>query len=134
MEWRETIVQELAGQHHKWQDAVNARDIDAYAELVAEDVVWIPPSGDAIEGREAFRKWLAPFFTAYAYAYSTSEPRFRAAGNRVVESCEFESLMTPASGGSPMSHSGSYVVIWRRDPDSAWRIERYIDRSLIRDA
>jgi ketosteroid isomerase-like protein len=44
-------VKDLLDRRRAWSDAVNARDIDAYADIVAEDVVWIPPSGDAIVGR-----------------------------------------------------------------------------------
>lgn len=110
---------------------MNARDIEAYAGLVAEDVVWIPPSGDAIVGRQAFRAWLRPFFEAYDYEYSASGTTFSKAGEWVVESSDFESRMTPVAGGSTMSHTGTYIVIWRRDSDGIWRIDRYLDRSRL---
>lgn len=36
----------LAGRRDAWVAAVGARDLDAYAELVTEDVVWLPPGND----------------------------------------------------------------------------------------
>ena len=110
---------------------MNARDVEAYVELVAEDVVWIPPSGGAIEGRQAFRKWLEPFFEAYNYEYSASNTRFLTAGDWVAERSDFESRMTPVAGGSTMSHTGAYIVIWRCDSDGMWRIDRYIDHGQL---
>ena len=125
-------MQEFRDRHRDWKDAVNARDIERYAELVAEDVVWIPPHGDAIVGRAAFRAWLGPFFSAYHYDYSSSNHRLISAGDWIAESADFESRMEPVSGGPPMSHRGSYVVIWKRQADGAWRIDRYVDQGALR--
>lgn len=124
-------MEALRKQHERWRAAVNARDFDAYADVVAEDVVWIPPSGDAVVGRQAFRKWLAPFFEAYAYQYATSNTRFLTAGDWAAERSDFESRMTPIAGGSPMSHTGTYLVIWKRDSDGVWRIDRYVDQGQL---
>lgn len=117
--------------HRHWSEAVNSRDLEAYAELVADDVVWIPPVGAAIVGRQEFREWLRPFFGSYRYEYASSNSRFLDAGDWVVESADFETQMTPVAGGPAMSHEGAYLVIWRRDSDGAWRIERYVDQSAL---
>lgn len=129
---RRHVVNELSERHEQWIAAVNSRDIESYAELVAEDVVWIPPVGHAIVGRQAFREWLEPFFDAYEYEFSTADHRYRAAGDWVAESGAFESRMTPATGGSAMSHVGSYLALWKRDVDGIWRIDRYVDQGPLR--
>lgn len=50
-----------------WIAAVNAGDADRYAAVVTEDVVWIPPSGEPLHGREGFRAWLEPFIDSFSY-------------------------------------------------------------------
>lgn len=125
------MLDNVKERHRHWIEAVNSRSLDAYAELVAEDVVWIPPVGPAIAGRQEFREWLRPFFGAYHYKYAPSNSRFLDAGDWVVESADFETQMTPVGGGPAMSHEGAYLVIWRRDSDGAWRIERYIDQGAL---
>ena len=122
------MLDKVKERHRHWIEAVNSRNLDAYAELVAEDVVWIPPVGPAIAGRQEFREWLRPFFVAYHYEYAPSNSRFLDAGDWVVESADFETQMTPVGGGPARSHEGAYLVIWRRDSDGAWRIERYVDQ------
>lgn len=123
----ENLPPGLARSHRSWIEAVNRGDLSAYADLVCEDVVWVPPGQAALEGRAAFRDWLAPFFERYAYEFSVGEPEFRAAGNRVVAKGRFRSRMTPRSGGETMEHGGRFLALWRRDDDGAWRIERYVD-------
>jgi uncharacterized protein (TIGR02246 family) len=112
--------------HRVWIAAVNATDIDAYAALVTEDLVWIPPHGEALVGRSAFRAWLRPFFESFAYAFSLADIRARESGGWIAETGRFTSRMTPRSGGGPMAHSGRYLALWRRE-DDVWRIDRYVD-------
>lgn len=119
----------LAESHRAWIEAVDRTDLEAYAELVCEDVVWLPPGEEAVEGREAFREWLAPFFEEWRYDFSVEDARFRVAGGRAMEKGRFVSRMAARVGPKEVEHVGHYVVLWRRDEDDTWRIERYADDS-----
>jgi uncharacterized protein (TIGR02246 family) len=113
--------------HRAWIAAVTSGDVDAYANLVTEDVVWMPPHGPAVVvGRAAFRSWLRPFFEEYAYEFSLDGLKSRGSERWIAETGTFRSRMTPASGGAPAEHGGRYLALWRRD-DDVWRIERYVD-------
>lgn len=117
----------LASSHAAWLEAVGRTDVDAYAALVSEDVVWLPPGGETVEGREAFREWLAPFFEAWDYDFSVVDPRFRVVGGWALETGRFVSRMSERAGSGEVEHVGHFVVLWRRDEDGVWRIERYVD-------
>lgn len=117
----------LTQSHRSWIQAVNQTDLDAYAGLVCEDVVWLPPGQAAFQGRTEFRSWLEPFFEQYAYEFTIDEPNFRMAGDWAVEKGSFRSLMTQRSSAKAMEHSGRFIILWRKDDDSVWRIERYVD-------
>lgn len=121
------VQQEMRQRRREWRAAVNAGDLDAYADLVTEDLVWLPPAGDAIEGRKGFRDWLEPFFGRYSYEFSVEPARVRAFEGWCAETGTFRSVMTPRSGGEPQVHGGSYTLLWRREDDGVWRIERYVD-------
>lgn len=125
------IPESLEKQHQKWIDAVNNEDIDAYANIIAKDAVWIPPGQQPIIGREAFKQWLEPFFGRYSYNFSISEPQFIVSGDWAFERAKFTSKMTPISGGAPMTHSGTFTVLWCRCKNKNWRIERYIDDTIL---
>ncbi len=120
-------MEDLADRRDEWSEAVNSRDVDTYADLVADDVIWIPPNGAVIAGREQFRAWLAPFFEDHEYNYRASNTAMKRADPWVVETSDFESVMTPAAGGTSMSHTGRYLAMWRRDAGQPWRIDRYVD-------
>ena len=117
----------VAARRQAWAERVSAGALEAYAELVSDDVVWLPPRGTPIVGRAAFTTWLAPFFARYAYQFSVEPTQVRAFDGWCAETGRFRSVLRERTGGEPMEHTGSYFVLWRRDADGAWRIERYVD-------
>lgn len=117
----------IAARRRRWQEVVNEGDVDAYADLVTEDVVWLPPGGSPIQGRNAFRLWLEPFFARYAYRFAVEPARSRTWDGWCAEHGRFVSVLQEKSGGAEAEHGGSYFVLWRREPDDLWRIERYVD-------
>lgn len=121
------IPEPFKKRHKQWIEAVNAGDVDAYAHLLAENVVWIPPGQLPIIGREAFKQWLAPFMANFSYGFSITEERIKISGNWAFERARFISEMTPREGGEPMKHARTFTVLWKRGGDKDSYIERYID-------
>lgn len=97
----------LVESRQAWIEAVNRTDLDAYADVVCDDVVWIPPGQQAVQGRTAFRDWLAPYFEAYAYAFDVDDAEVRVAGAWAVETGEFRSRMTSRATGETLEDRGA---------------------------
>lgn len=127
MEDASTSSDEASTRRATWIAAVNAGDADRYAALVTEDVVWVPPSHEPLQGREAFRAWLKPFVESYSYELELSPSASHESGPWAWERGAFRSRMQPRKGGDPHEHGGRYFVLWRRGEDGTWRIERYVD-------
>lgn len=122
------VEEEVRLRREEWRAVVNRGNVDAYAGLVTEDVVWLPPVGEPIRGRDAFRAWLAPFMERYDYDFHLEALRVRAFPGWCAETGTFRSVMTEKGTDRPQEHAGTYLVIWRRDEaDGRWRIERYVD-------
>lgn len=60
----------VAAARRMWMDAVNRGALENYVNRVSENVVWLPPAGEPIVGRDAFRAWLEPFFERFDYRFS----------------------------------------------------------------
>jgi len=115
----------------QWVAAVNAGDVNRYLDLLAEDVVWLPPGQPAVSGRDAFAAWVDPFFQRYHYEFVLKAPKVTVAGDWAVERGAFETTMTSKADGQSDSHEGTYLVLWRRAAGDVWRIERYIDETQV---
>lgn len=117
----------LDERRREWIAVVSEGDLEGYADLVTEDVVWLPPSGEPVTGREAFSAWLRPFFTRYDYRFSVEPVQVRMFDGWCAEIGRFRSILTADEDAAPQEHTGEYFVLWRLDSDETWRIERYVD-------
>jgi uncharacterized protein (TIGR02246 family) len=117
----------VAERRREWVSVVNDGALEGYADLVTQDVAWLPPAGDPITSREAFRAWLEPFFARYDYRFSLEPTQVRAFDGWCAELGHFRSALSAKSGGETQEHASRYFALWRLDTDGTWRIERYVD-------
>lgn len=111
----------------EWIAATNAEDPERCVAVMDTDVVWFPPGMPALQGRQAIHEWMTPFFRQYTYDLSVSDVRVRLAGEWAVERGTFTSNLTSRADGKSGSHSGKYLIVWHRETDDRWYMERYID-------
>ena len=112
--------------------AYNAADAAAIANLVTEDVVWMPPGNPAVEGRQAVKD-------RYAAQFKELAPRFELHPGEIQASCTWAFLRgsytrtdTPRQGGEPIGYKCKYLMIMQRQPDGGWKIARDIWNSDTR--
>ena len=122
-------LEEIEHQRQEWSAAVNARDVNRYLEILTEDVVWLPPGQRARSGKRDFESWVRPFFERFSYEFTITQADVRIAGDWAVERGAFQTKMTAMEDAQSGRHAGTYLVLWRRESDSRWRIERYIDET-----
>lgn len=120
----------IAAVRARWVQALNDGSAAAFVQCVTEDAVWLPPRGDAIQGRAAIAAWLEPLFARYDYTYTTADERLRLAGDWAVEEARFRTVLRPkGETGDPLVHDGRHLLIWRRLATGRWLIDRYVDRT-----
>ena len=117
-------VERATGAFH---EALRTNDAQTFLSFVAEDVVMMPPGEAPIRGKDALRAWYAAFLSQYRTSSLTLGEREVLVGEGfAVEIGSFEWGLIPAAGGSPVLDRGSYMQVWKRQPDGQWRFEREI--------
>lgn len=111
-----------------WIAAIEASDPDAFVAVLADDAVWLPSGGIALEGRSAIREWLVAPMAEYDYEYAVRDVRVRVAEDWAVERARFETRAVDRAGERPPIHEGTYTIVWRRTA-AGWVIDRYLDHS-----
>lgn len=118
----------------EWIAATNAEDPERCVAIMDTNVVWLPPGMAALQGRQAIHEWMVPFFERFRYDFSVADVRVSMAGEWAVERGTFTSNLTASDNGESASHSGQYLIVWHRETDERWYIERYVDITDLGDA
>jgi uncharacterized protein (TIGR02246 family) len=113
-----------------WLAAAERDDAAAVAQLYAEDAVVLSSDGEMpLQGRDAIQK----AYTTDLPMVSKMELRpqdFHVSGDLAYDFGEFTQQVTLARG-KPMTISGNYLVILRRQDDGAWKLVKQmtVDRA-----
>lgn len=93
---------------HRFESAVRAFDVGAWAALVDDDVIMMAPNGRTVEGREAFR---ALWERSFAGQTGTNPLRITLTGARVSEDLAVVRADYGPEGDAPV---GQYVWVLER--------------------
>jgi uncharacterized protein (TIGR02246 family) len=102
--------------------AVALHDRELFATFIAEDATFL--GGGLTQGRDAIVVDWGIFFAAGGDATITWEPHtveVAASGDLAYTLGDFEVRSTGPDGQSHKS-TGTYVSIWRKQPDGAWQV------------
>lgn len=100
---------------------------EEFGDLLADDAVQLLNNQEAVVGREAIRQGFAQ--TAAAFDLSNYAPQYDLVavhGDHAYVLGSFDEVLRPRAGGAGMRVQGRLVVFWRREPDSRWRIIRFL--------
>ena len=108
-------------------EALEKDDADGVMAHVAEDVVMMPPGEAPVLGKTAMQAWYEGFLAGYkTVALAFTEREVMVDGDLGVVLGHHEWTLAPRAGGDPFTDVGSYLQVWRRQPDGRWLFAREI--------
>ena len=115
----------ITAESQAFAQAFRDGDVTTLVSKMTEDVVVTSVQGN-LRGRAAVETFYRDFFATGSVTSLelTTEP-LRIDGGIAIEAGEYEETLL-ISGADPMDVSGSYLMVWERQPDDAWRIRRFI--------
>ena len=110
-----------------FHEALRTDNAEALMAFVADDVVMAPPGEVPIRGREAMRTWYAGFLSQYRTTSLVLAGKEVFVGDDwAVEFGSFEWGLAPVAGGEALVDHGTYMQVWKRTPEGAWKFAREI--------
>jgi uncharacterized protein (TIGR02246 family) len=100
--------------------AALAKDFAAWAALFAEDGVLNPPNEPSVKGRAAIQAWLAKF--PPMTAFKLENVKIEGRNDLAYVLGTYTLTITPPGAPAPITDSGKFVEIRRRQSDGRWLV------------
>ena len=123
-----TGVQGVAGvaaTSAEFEAAFNQGDAAGLAKLYTADTILMAPNYGRIRGRRAVAGLWQRFFDAGVSDLKLRTLELEAKETQASEVGLF-SLTAPDGKGGRVTGNGKYIILWRREGDGTWRLNRHI--------
>lgn len=112
------IEREIEAANRALEERFRAGDVLGVADLYADDALLIGPSGLRVEGREDIDDYWSQFERPIDWRLEIHEIE----GTDQIAYERGTSHLTQERDGAAQTSTVEFVLVWRRDPDGAWRI------------
>lgn len=99
----------------------NARDLAAVLSLYTEDVIWLPPSGEVLNGKAAIRPRYEALFSVSLVSLASEIIEVRAEGTTGYVRGYIHGTLTPLAGGEAAAVNDKFMAIVRCE-NGTWRV------------
>lgn len=116
-------VEGIAQSAQAFSRALERGDAEAMAAQYVDDAVLVPPGGRMVAGRDSIRAFWTPRNPDFrTLAHSLTTDRLEVVGEVAVEVGTWRQE-GQLRDEDPRESAGRYLVVWRRQPDGAWKMQ-----------
>lgn len=113
-------MQEIAATNRQFERAIAAGDAAGCAACYTEDARVLPPDTPVLTGREAARAYWQTMIDLGVTGVSLQTLDLEDLGDRALQRGA-ATIDMGSEGGQRVRASAKVVVLWRRQPDGAWK-------------
>jgi len=106
-------------------DAFNGGNAAGVAEQYTADARILPPGASTIDGRQGIQEFWQGFIDAKVADLTLRSDEIEDFGSQALE-VGTVTASAPGEAGARVELTGKYIVLWKQDPNGAWRIYRDI--------
>lgn len=117
-----TDPNEVREQLDAYLASYEANDAAAISAFFAPNVVLMPPDTVATSGASAFEAGYGAFVEANDFVLTSTIEDLQVSGDLAVARVTFEQTITPKTGAAGFTEAGSWLIVWGRQADGAWKI------------
>jgi uncharacterized protein (TIGR02246 family) len=106
-----------------WSKAAQSKDLEKSLTFFADNAIMLSPNSPAVQGKENIRKGWQQMLALPGTGLSFSAARVEVArsGDLAWEYGTYE-FATSDKTGKTATEKGTYVTVWKKQPDGAWKV------------
>ncbi len=120
-----TIVA-LAKIRDAWVQDLRNKQLEPILKFYAPDAVFLQPTGERITGSGALRALFQNIMTTFNSDLTLHNENLETSGDLAYDSGDFQETLTTVATGAKITSKGSYIIIFRRQPNGNWQIVQHV--------
>ena len=120
-----TIVT-LAKIREAWVQDLRTKQLEPILKFYAPDAVFLQPTGERITGSAALRTLFQTIMATFNSDLTLNSQNLETSGDLAYDSGDFQESLTTIATGAKITSKGSYIIIFRRQPDRSWQIVQHV--------
>jgi len=123
---QDSALVDLAKIREAWVQDLRTKQLEPILKFYAPDAVFLQPSGERITGSAALRTLFQTIMAAFNSDLTLHSQNLETSGNLAYDSGDFQETLTTIASGAKITAKGSYIIIFRRQPDGGWQIVQHV--------
>jgi ketosteroid isomerase-like protein len=116
----------LAKIREAWVQDLRTKQLEPILQFYAPDAVFLQPTGERITGSAALRTLFQTVMAAYNSDLTLHSRNLETSGDLAYDSGDFEETLTTIATGAKITTKGSYIIIFKRQPNGSWQIVQHV--------
>ena len=116
----------LAKIRETWVHDLRAKKLEPVLKFYAPNAVFLQPSGERITGSAAIRSLFQSIMSTFNSDLTLQSHNLETSGDLAYDSGDFQETLTNVATGAKISSKGSYITIFKRQPNGSWQIVQQV--------
>jgi ketosteroid isomerase-like protein len=116
----------LAKIREAWVQDLRTKQLEPILKFYAADAAFLQPSGERLTGSAALRTLFQNIMAAFNSDLTLHSQNLEASGALAYDSGDFEETLTTIATGAKITSKGSYILIFKRQPNGGWLIVQQV--------
>ena len=119
----EADLEQITALRNSYQEAFNAKELDALVALYTDDAYYLPPNQEMVQGADAIRQNLENHFeTLKGQDLVLTAVSTYGVGDLAYDVGTDSQQVTPPGATDPVTIKGKYLVALKKDAGGAWKL------------
>lgn len=110
-----------------FHETLRKNDVSGFMSYIDDKAIIAPPGDQTVIGKRAVEQWYKDFLRKYRTSSLNLTGKEVFVGDRwATEFGRFDWGLAPVDGSALVLDHGTYIQVWRRQPDGRWRFAREV--------
>ena len=109
-----------------WVQDLRTKQLEPILKFYAADAAFLQPTGERLTGSAALLTLFQTVMANFNSDLTLHSQNLETSGNLAYDSGDFEENLTNIASGTKINSKGSYVIIYKRQPNGGWLIVQHV--------